>query len=211
MATNALSQTMPTEYSFKRVRGAGDLIPRRFGIDVYITAATSLLKHAASFGFQYLVKGEIITILMLLGISPRRAHAVGVVELPKFLIKHVWSDATDDHVQELAAMEAVPTAGGKLERLINEEKFGRDGRLGCRGRDEGRARAQARIAPTQDSFQGRCGTRGESTMEEPHSPRATPPSAAASSGSAPSAVEARLFLPMAVASTSGVCRLAVAR
>ena len=41
-------QTMPTEYSFKRVHGAGDLIPRRFVIEVDITAATSLLKHAAS-------------------------------------------------------------------------------------------------------------------------------------------------------------------
>ena len=34
-------QTMPTEYSFKRVHGAGDLIPRRFEIEVDITAATS--------------------------------------------------------------------------------------------------------------------------------------------------------------------------
>ena len=32
------------------------------------------------FGFQHLVKGEIINIFMLLGISPRGAHAVGVVE-----------------------------------------------------------------------------------------------------------------------------------
>ena len=100
-------QTMPTEYSFKRVHGAGDLIPRRFVIEVDITAATSLLKLAASFGFQHLVKGEIINILMLLGISQRGAHAVGVVELRKLLIRHVLSDATEDHVQELAAMEAV--------------------------------------------------------------------------------------------------------
>ena len=105
----------PTEYSFKRVHGAGDLIPRRIVIEVDITAATSLLKHAASLGFQHLVKGEIINILMLLGISPRGAHAVGVVELAKLLIKHVLSDATDDHVQELAAMEAAPTAGDILE------------------------------------------------------------------------------------------------
>ena len=70
-------QTMPTVYSFKRVHVAGDLFPRRFVIEVDITAATSLLKHAASFGFQYLVKGEIINILMLLGISPRGADAVG--------------------------------------------------------------------------------------------------------------------------------------
>ena len=102
---------MPTEYSFKRVHGAGDLIPRRFVIEVDITAATSLLKHAASFGFQHLVKGGIINILMLLGISTRGTHAVGVVELRKLLIKHVLSDATEDHVQELAAVEAVPTAG----------------------------------------------------------------------------------------------------
>ena len=63
-------QRMPTEYSFKRVHGAGDLIPRRFVIEVDITAATSLLKHAASFGFQHFVKGDIINILMLLDISP---------------------------------------------------------------------------------------------------------------------------------------------
>ena len=67
-------QTMPT---------------RRFVIEVDITAATSLLKHAASFGFQHLVKGEIINILMLLGMSSRGAHAVGVVELRKLLIKRV--------------------------------------------------------------------------------------------------------------------------
>ena len=41
--------TMPTEYFFKKVHGAGDLIPRRFVVEVYIAAATSLLKHAASF------------------------------------------------------------------------------------------------------------------------------------------------------------------
>ena len=41
-------QTMPTEYSFKRVHGAGDLIPRRFVIKVGITAATSLLKLASN-------------------------------------------------------------------------------------------------------------------------------------------------------------------
>ena len=38
-------QTMPTDYSFKRVHGARDLIPRRFVIEVDITAATSLPKH----------------------------------------------------------------------------------------------------------------------------------------------------------------------
>ena len=68
---------------------------------------------------------------MLLGISPRGAHAVGVVELRKLLIKRVLSDATDDHVQELAAMEAVPTAGYILELVINEDDFRRYGRLGC--------------------------------------------------------------------------------
>ena len=78
--------TMPTEYFFKKVHGAGDLIPRRFVVEVYITAATGLLKHFASLGFQHLVTGEIINILMLLGISPRGAHAVGEVELHKLLI-----------------------------------------------------------------------------------------------------------------------------
>ena len=66
---------------------------------------------------------------MLLGISPRGAHAVGVVELRKLLIKHVLSDATEDHVQELAAMEAVPTVGDVLERVINEDNFGNMGGL----------------------------------------------------------------------------------
>ena len=114
-------QTMSTEYSFKKVHGAGDLIPWRFLVEVDITSATSLLKHAASLGFQHLVKGGIINILMLLGISPRGVHAVGVMELRKLLIKHVLSDATDDHAQELAAMEAAPTAVDVLERVINED------------------------------------------------------------------------------------------
>ena len=74
------SQTMPTEWSFKKVHGTGNLTPRRFVIAVDITAVSSLLKHAASFDFQHLVKGEIINIFMLLGISTRGAHAVGVVE-----------------------------------------------------------------------------------------------------------------------------------
>ena len=78
--------TMPTEYFFKNGHGAGDLIPRRFVVEVYIAAATSLLKHAASLGFQHLVTGEIINILTLLGISPRGAHAVGKVELRNLLI-----------------------------------------------------------------------------------------------------------------------------
>ena len=72
-------QTMPTEYSLKKVHGAGDLIPRRFVIEVDITAATSLLKHAASLGFQHLVKFLSINILKLLGIRPRGVHAVRVV------------------------------------------------------------------------------------------------------------------------------------
>ena len=62
---------MPKKYSFKKVHGAGDLILQRFVIEVDITAATSLLNHAASLGFQHHAKGEIIVILMLLGISPR--------------------------------------------------------------------------------------------------------------------------------------------
>ena len=65
-------QTMPTEYSFKRVHGAGDLIPWSLVIEVDITAATSLLKHAASLGFQHLVKGVIVNMLMLLGIQPQK-------------------------------------------------------------------------------------------------------------------------------------------
>ena len=43
------SQTMPTEWSFKKVHGTGNLTPRRFVIAVDITAVSSLLKHAASF------------------------------------------------------------------------------------------------------------------------------------------------------------------
>ena len=66
---------------------------------------------------------------MLLGISPRGAHAVGVVELHKLLIKHVLSDETEDHVQELAAMECVPTAGEKLERAMDEDYLGEMGGL----------------------------------------------------------------------------------
>ena len=66
---------------------------------------------------------------MLLGISPRGAHAVGLVELLKLLIKHVLSDVTEDYVQELAAMEVVPTAGDILERVINEDNVGEMGGL----------------------------------------------------------------------------------
>ena len=130
---------------------------------------------------------------MLLGISSRGAHAVGVVELRKLLIKHVLSDATEDHVQELAAMEAVPTAGDILERVINEDNLGEmDGLVAdedvqkhalCVSRPH-----KARTAPVDHL---------ESTVEEPNSAgiapeheiaklsRATPPSAAASSGAAP--------------------------
>ena len=198
-------QTMPTDYSFKRVHGAGDLIPRRFVVEVDITAATILLKHAASFGYQHLVKGGIINILMLLGISLRGAHAVGVVELRKLLIKHVLSDTTEDNVQELAAMEAVPTASDKLERVINEDNLEEMGGLVAEDAMKDvhedvqkhakrvprphRTRSKARAAPVDHP---------ESTVEEPHSadtapapkheiapaPRATPPSAAASSGAA---------------------------
>ena len=83
------------------------------------------------------------------------------------LIKHVVSDATDDRVQELAPMEAAPTAGDFLERVINEDYLGDMGGLVAedamkdvpRGCPEAR---QARIAPTQDSFQGTSGTRGSS-------------------------------------------------
>ena len=71
------------------------LIPQSLVIEVDITAATSLLKHAA-------LQASII--LMLLGISPRGAHAVGVVELRKLLTKHVLSDAADDHVQEFGCL-----------------------------------------------------------------------------------------------------------
>ena len=94
---------------------------------------------------------------MLPGISPRGVHAVGVIELRKLLIKHVLSDATDDHVQELAAMEANPTAGGILGRRSTKiigEKLG-----GVVAED---AMKDARIAPTQDSFPGTSGTRGSS-------------------------------------------------
>ena len=120
--------TMPTEY-FKKVHGAGDEIPRRFVIEVDTIAATSLLKHAASSGIQHFIKSEIVNILVLLGISSRGVHAVGVVELRNLLIKHVSSDAADDQVQESAAMEAAPTAGEIFERVIDEEFFRRTGRL----------------------------------------------------------------------------------
>ena len=96
MATNALNIGMCTTWTND---GAGDPTTRRFVIEVYIFAAASLLKHAATFGFQNLVKREIVNILMLLGISPRGAHVVGVMELRKLLINHVLSDATEDHVQ----------------------------------------------------------------------------------------------------------------
>ena len=163
-----------------------------------ITAATSLLKHAASSGFQHLVKGEIINILMLLGISSRGADAVGVVELCKSLIKHALSDA----VQELAAMEAAPTAGDMLERVIKQQKLGDMGGLVEEGRDEDfqkHAKRVSRPHKTRSQAQAAPVDHPESTVEDPHSagialslehvitpaPRATPPSAAASSGAAP--------------------------
>ena len=51
------------------------------------------------------------------------------MELPKLLIKHVLSDATNDLVQELFAMEAAPTAVDMLELVINEDNLGQMGRL----------------------------------------------------------------------------------
>ena len=44
-------------------------------------------------------------------------------------INHVLSDATEDHVQESAAMEAGPTTGDVLERVINEDNLGEIGWL----------------------------------------------------------------------------------
>ena len=57
-------QTMPAEYSFQKVHGAGSLIPRRFVAEVDIVAARSLLNHAAS------LEGEIIDILCCLASAP---------------------------------------------------------------------------------------------------------------------------------------------
>ena len=126
-------------------------------------------------------------------------------------------------------MEAALTAGDVLERVINGGNLG--GMSGLVAEDAmedvhedvqkhawrvsrpHKSRSKARPAPVDHP---------ESTLEEPHSagiapapereiapdPRATPPSAAASSGAAPkrlhqmeprySAVEARILLPMAV-------------
>ena len=64
---------------------------------------------------------------MMLSIGPRGVKVVGVVELRKLLIKHVLSDAADDHVQELAATEVAPTAGDLLARVINEDNLGETG------------------------------------------------------------------------------------
>ena len=50
-----------------------------------------------------------------------------MVGLRKLLIKHVLSDATKNHVQELVAMEAVSTAGDVFERVINENILGKMG------------------------------------------------------------------------------------
>ena len=66
---------------------------------------------------------------MLLGISPRGAHTVGVVGLRKLLMKHVLSDATEDHVEELAVVEAVPTVGDIVECVITEDNLGEMGGL----------------------------------------------------------------------------------
>ena len=143
---------------------------------------------------------------MLLGISPRGAHAVGVVELRKLLIKHVLSDATDDHVQELAAMQAAPTASDLLERLINEDNWREMG--GFVAEDaikdvhedvQTHAKRVSRPHKTRSKDRAAPVDHPGSTVEEPHSagiapapeheiapaPRATPPRAAVSSGSAP--------------------------
>ena len=85
----------------------------------------------------------------------------------KLLIKRVLSDATEDHVQELAAMEAVPTVGEKLERMINEDNLGEmDGLVAEDAmkdvHEDVQKHAKRVSRPPQDSFQGPRGTRGSS-------------------------------------------------
>ena len=60
-------------------------------------------------GFQHLVTGEIINIFDVAWHQPRCAcrRRGGVAQI----VDHVLSDATDDQVQELAAVEAAATAG----------------------------------------------------------------------------------------------------
>ena len=106
------------------------------------------------------------------------------------LIKHVLSDATEDHVQELAAMENVPIAADILERVVNEANLGEMGGLVPEdAMKDVHEDVQKHAKPVDHP---------ESIVEEPHSegialaleheiapaPRATPPSAAASSGAA---------------------------
>ena len=78
-----------------------------------------------------------------------------MVELRKLLIKHVLGDATDDHVQELAAMEAAPTAGDTLERVISEDNMGAMGEGAMKD-------VQKHAKRLQDLFQGTSDTRGSS-------------------------------------------------
>ena len=113
---------------------------------------------------------------MLLGISSRGAHTVGVVELRKLLIKHVLSDATDDHVQELAAMEAAPTAGDLLKSLINKDNLGEMGGLvaedamkDVREDVQKHARCVSRPHKTRSKARTAPVDHPESTVEEPHS------------------------------------------
>ena len=185
---------------------------------------------------------------MLLGISPRGAHSVGVVELRQLLMEHVLSDATKDHVQDLAAMEAVPTAGDLHERVMVAEDAMKDVRGHVQKHAKRLSLPPIRLVPRNERHPWII--HPESTVEEAHSAgiapafeheiapaQRAPPSAAASSGAAPkslhqieprkySAVESRIFLPMAVGcsischsdeagrsntNTSKVRRLAVAR
>ena len=69
--------------------GAGSLIPRRFVIGV-----DNHCRHESA---------EACCLFRL-----PTSRADGVVELRKLVTKHVLSDATDDHVQELAAMGGRP-------------------------------------------------------------------------------------------------------
>ena len=113
---------------------------------------------------------------MLLSISSRGAHAVGVVELRKLLIKHVWRDAREDHVQELAVTEDVPTAGDILERVTNEENLGEMG--GSVAEDamkdvhedvQQHAKRVSRSHKTRFNARAAPVDHPESIVEEPHS------------------------------------------
>ena len=82
------------------------------------------------------------------------------MELRKLLIKHVLSDATDEHVQ------AAPIAVHILERVINEDNLGDMGGFVAEdAMKDVHADVQKhakRLSPTQDSFQGTRGARGSS-------------------------------------------------